>query len=618
MNFCGLDIETESIVEDAPEYALQPWRVKTREAVITSVGIYRGLTKSGSCHRWSDDDDLVKYLKEPYKIGKDFYFVTFNGIFDIAFLHAAGAAVSAYRWIDVMLLWKWVANSQQKERIPRWSLVDAVKELLPHEPWAHDFIEMKQLEDQDRDAVYWEKRAKADAFVTTKLAEHLWAMLTDKQRKSALIEAQCLVPVAKSWVRGVRMNFDEVEKKRPMVEAGMVELEEKLGVARTVLRSPKQLCDLLYNDWGLQVNDEHRTPKGDPSSSKAALTYLADHDDRVLEILRWRELNTQLTKFLESPLKAKNYLKTDSGVMHPAPRLFSTYTGRMTYSSKIQKKYPIGMALHQWPRNKDLRSLIQPPEGHDIVEYDATGQEMRLMAEFSQDRNLLDIFQSQPPFDDAHSFTGAQLAGLSFKQFLQLKAEGNKQITGEHGYRYQGKFTNLSNQYRVGVRKLRIMSRVQYGMNITFQKALEFQKAYFRLYPGIKQYWRDAIRRGYEQGYAETLSGRRFYLTDWHSNEWGTQQSAINLPIQGSGGDMKELAIAVLTQQLPDLEFGFDLHDALFMYIRKDHPDKMQVIKEGQQILNDLPYKLAWGWHPSIPIPWDCKWGPSWGEMEEL
>ena len=103
----------------------------------------------------------------------------------------------------------------------------------------------------------------------------------------------------------------------------------------------------------------------------------------------------------------------------------------------------------------------------------------------------------------------------------------------------------------------------------------------------------------------------------WNGDrKWGTESSAINFPIQGSGGDMKELAVATLCPQYPEFEYAFDLHDALFGYVDIDLPD--YVLLDMRQTLNDLPYKEVWGFEPPIPLPWDCQVGPHWGAMKEL
>ena len=613
MQLLGLDIETKSTVGDHPEYALQPWRLLDGEVKITHIGI-------------ADEKGRSKEitLDEIEALGKDYHLVTYNGVFDVAFLHAAGVPVDKLRWVDAMMWWKWVDNGQQAERIPAWSLADGVERWLTDLPWVDAFLRMKAQE--DRDDAYWADRAKLDAFATVLIARRAFNYLTAQQRRSVMIESMCIAPVAKSWVRGVRMDVANASAAAPRIKHEMSQIEQSLELLTPaddgtwqpskILRSPKQLREVLYETWGLPVDKAHLTDTGLPGTSKKALTYLADIDDRALEILAWRKLNTTLTKFIQSPSKAAAYL--GSNTLHPSPKLFATYTGRMTYGSKIQKKYPIGMALHQIPREKDIRKNVRPPIGHYLVQFDAAGQESRIMADKSQDPAMLHVFNQPPPNDDLHSFTGASLAGTSFERFLEMKAADNKLATGPQGFRYQGKFTNLSFQFRIGAPTFRIKTRVDYGMAVDYLKAKSFLDTAKRIYKGVPKYWKTAIRVGKELGYAETRAGRRFKLSYWSKDSrWSTEQSSINFPIQGTGGDMKELALAVMTQKHPEFEFGFDLHDALFMYIKKENLSK-ELIESAKHTLNNLPYREAWGWEPSIPIPWDCSIGEDWGSMRDV
>lgn len=616
MNFIGLDLETAPCEGQPDPYALQPWRAIEGTARITSCAISRSNRQGFSVIGHYPD------IKSLLKKGKGSIFATWNGIFDIAWLHACGQEVGEYQWVDAMLLWKWHLNGQRRELMPDWSLKAATEQYLLEESWVPAYLELKEREViPGEDDEYWELRGQLDALATVKLAELFWSRLNAKQRRSAAIESQCLVPVAESWVRGVDMDVRLADEMAEPIQVEMTRIENELRVTSKVLSSPKQMGELLYDSWGLPV--EHYTPKGARAANKTALTYLADKDPRATKILAWRKLNTQMTKFIKGSKKCLDYL--GSNTTHPQPRLFSTYTGRMTYSTRSGNKgeaakAKIGVPLHQWPRPKELRRLLMPPEGYLLVELDASGQEMRLMAEKSQDENLLHIFRSQKPFDDAHSFTGAQLSGLSFAAFLKGKADGNKQITGTHGYRYQGKFTNLSCQYRIGTKSLRIKIRVDYGMDLDFLTTKRFQDTYLRAYPGVKAYWTAAIRLGQELGFAETIAGRRFRLEFWDAeNYWGTSSSAINHPIQGTGADMKELALANMTLKFPEFKFAFDLHDGLFFYlpVQCAKAIKRKVIA-AREMLNNLDYQSAWGWTPSVPLPWDASVGKNWGEMEEL
>lgn len=644
-------------VGDAPQvYALQPWRALEGTARITAmatasavdyddfVDVRSGLAVDDKICTLNTD---LPAMQSRLDALEGHSVVTWSGVFDIGWIYASGLRGGKIRWMDAMLLWKTVDNSQLKEMKPAWSLAEGVKRWCLDEPWAADFLIMKAEEHQaGEDDQYWQQRCKMDAYATARIATKCWAALTPKQQKTELIESACIAPVAKSWIRGVRLDVQAAAAKAPIITDEMRAIETKLRVLtvpnlklkdhrdRTinyyvdgecwqwlpskVLSSPKQLGELLFGSWGLvPKNFSEKTEL--PSTDKKALTYLADHDDRIIDILRWRMLNTQYTKFIKGITQCSEYLHSDT--CHPQPKIGSTYTRRMTYKSKSGSKgeaakAKAGIALHQFPRPKTMRKLILPPKGKMLGELDAAGQEMRFMCIYSKDPKLTEIFQSGK---DVHSNTGAAIAGMDYDVFMKGLALKNETIAGPHGLRYQGKFTNLSNLYRIGIKTLRIKARVDYGMDVDWNTAKRWQDTIFREYVEIKTYWKEAIFRGREQGYAETLGGRRFGLNFWGNKEmrWATESSAINTPIQGSGADQKELALAVMTRRFPLLEFGFDLHDGLFVY-PDAADDYKSTMLEVRDCLDHLPYGDAWGFEPEIPLPWDASVGPSWGELEEL
>lgn len=254
-----------------------------------------------------------------------------------------------------------------------------------------------------------------------------------------------------------------------------------------------------------------------------------------------------------------------------------------------------------------------------LAEFDAEGQEARFMADFSGDETMINIFNRPSPEDDLHSFTGAQVSGMSFAEFLEGKANGDESIVGPRGFRYQGKFCNLSMQYRIGIRTLRIKARVDYGMDVPFSTAKYWDKTYHRTYLRVKEYWARAIKEARQNRYAETLGGRRFKITEFSNPDliWASESSAINFPIQGSGADMKELALAIMTLQHPEFRFAWDLHDGLFFRVRNS-PTVIEQMLEAQNTLNNLNYKEAWHWEPRIPMPWSIAIGENWGSLEEI
>jgi DNA polymerase-1 len=614
----GIDIETKSLDDAHQEYALMPWTLAVGKSAITDISVSTSDGKSKTIPY--TPHGALALFKELAEMKAQL--IWWNGIFDLAFLYAAGHDLSGFLHVDGMHLWKWVKNSQRTELgTHKWDLASAAKYWLKDLPWIDEFVAMKKAGNDKvagEDSKYWTDRASMDAYATVLIAKRCWDELTEQQRRAAAVEGMCMMPNAKAWFKGIRINVHKCAEMAPILTHEMELIERRLGVRNaepvwkpsTILRSPKQKAKLVYETWGFEC--KRFTDRNAPSTDKAALTYLADQDDRFIDLLRWSELNTQVSKFINTPQEASKYL--ESTYLHPSPKLFSTYTGRMTYTGKTKNKFKTGCALHQWPRNKNLRKLVCPPPGKKLVEFDASGQESRIMAIQSQDHTLLSIFQNDM---DVHSYMGSRLGGIPYEKFLELKAAGNEVVTGEHGLRYQGKFCNLSMQYRAGAKTLRIQSRVQYGMDVDFQTVINWKTAYLQTYPGIEHYWKTAIRKAKELGYAETLAGRRFYIDRWSQDyRWGSESSAINFPIQGTGGDMKELAVAVLTQKHPEFEYAFDLHDALFGYVDEDMPDEQLLVM--RETLNSLPYESVWGVKPPIPLLWDCQVGPNWGEMKEL
>jgi DNA polymerase I-like protein with 3'-5' exonuclease and polymerase domains len=135
----------------------------------------------------------------------------------------------------------------------------------------------------------------------------------------------------------------------------------------------------------------------------------------------------------------------------------------------------------------------------------------------------------------------------------------------------------------------------------------------------VPRYWDRTIQQVKQQGYAETLAGRRVQVVgDWSGKDgWQMESTAIIYPIQGTGADQKYLAFKVLKDYIININayFAWDLHDGIYLYVPDDKVEQAAV--EITRLLNNLPYREAWDFTPSIPLPWDCKYGPGWGGLKE-
>lgn len=586
MKLAGFDLETSG---------LEPWN-----GSIYSMAYYE---TQGATYKEPSKEDIRALLT--HCRDNDIRIVGWNVMFDITWLIAEGFIdlVRECKWLDGMLLLK---------RIDGWrnsyGLKTVVAEKWPQ--YADYAIDDFSKPDSDE---RWDKLLKYnlnDVVFTLTLAKEYLSQMSEKEIEMALIEADVLPELAQAWLDGIYIDANAVaslkQENAAMIEQYIIEL----NISPEVIASPKQLAETIYGEWELPIIE--RTEKGAPSTSKDALNKLAvefPSDDRIAKLLGMRKCMTIKGKYIEAVEKSMEHHKAP--ITHPQPQAGGTYTSRLTYSSKQGKNkdtVQTGIALHQWSRDKRVRAELIPPPGYLLGEWDFSGQEMRLMADASMDDTLLSVFLDGV---DGHAFMGASIKKLDWQW-----VRDNQDIDSlAKEARYLGKFANLSLQYRIGIPTMRIKALTQYQLNLSEAETVQIKDTYLRTYPKVTDYWRTAIAFANKHGYAETRGGHRIQLDDME--DYSQQQTAINFPIQGTGGDMKLLALSVIKNDFArlGLHFAWDLHDALFLYI----PDDSKAIKTAmyvQETLSNLPYKKVWGWEPAVPMPVDGKIGKSWGSLK--
>lgn len=292
----------------------------------------------------------------------------------------------------------------------------------------------------------------------------------------------------------------------------------------------------------------------------------------------------------------------------------------MTYGSKQGKgvkAVQTGFALHQEKRGAEFRAILRAPPGYTLVEFDAAGQEFRWMAIASRDEQMLQLCL---PGEDPHSFMGAAIAERDYRHMIKSLESPEKEIAKQaKADRQLGKIGNLSLQYRTSAKKLRVVARVQYDIPMNLPQAERIRETYLRTYKGVPRYWEQQIAATKRNGYVETFAGRRVVVKgNWSGMfGWSMGSTAINYRIQGTGADQKYLAMLVVKDYVRSIGayFAWDLHDGLYFYVPDDKVKEALV--EMKKRLDNLPYQEAWGFTPPIPLPFDAKVGPSWGQLRE-
>jgi DNA polymerase-1 len=560
-----------------------------------------------------------------FAISTNRYFVGWNIAFDVGWLIAYGLydKVQQVKWFDAMLFWRHLeirpgylnAEGEYSEKQSFRLKDDAMPKFFPDQAGYEEDVDYHDTSEESVKKLF--EYNKADVNFTIRIAEKVFNALTPEQQKVAIIEADCIPMVAyANYRQGMAVDKEAVDKLSSdlleVSERTLAELEQ-FGATPKVLGSSKQLAALMFNQWGMTPLKVSKKT-GNPSTDKETLYELAFDDSRAKVIRDYREAIGNRKKFAENVIESTKYWGSD--VTRPSAIIFGTYSGRMTYASaqgRNKDKRQTGFALHQMKRGKEFRKIIKAPDGYVLYEFDAAGQEFRLMACASGDETMLNLCA---PGEDPHGFMGASIARVDYRELIQKVSEGDKKFKEN---RQLGKVANLSLGYRTSAPKLKSVARVQYQLPMDLDEAKKIHQTYRTTYPGVPRYWKSQIALCKDAGYVETFAGRRVQLGHiWtRENTWSLESTAINYRIQGTGADMKYLALSVLKQFLyaNGCYFYFELHDGIYILIPEGN-DK-SIAAQIQQKLNNLPYKKAWGWTPPITLPWDCKAGANWGDMKE-
>lgn len=620
----AFDVETSG---DKDLYGLQPNRLPRGEAAITSAAFATGPT-------FEESRGVVAPTKKQLRkvlvacANKSVPILGWNVAFDAAWLIAMGLRdeVHACKWVDGMLAWKHMANCPRAlpYKPESYSLKNAVATFEPDHKGYEDGVD---FDDMSPEMIKRRlKYNRDDAFLTYSVTKSIVDRLNKAQQKCWAVDCASIPLVADTYVNGIHMDRAKAETLSHALlgeyKKAVVQLRlDGNDVTEEALNSPKQLSELLYDDWGLPVLKH--TDKGARSTDRDTLKRLAGSDPRAAVVNTYREAKNNRTKFAEGTVSSLNY--TGEDVSYPRANMFGTYTGRMTYSSKLGKgksEVPLGVPLHQWKRGSEFRDIIRPPDGYTLMELDWASQEFRWVATLSGDETMLSLCREG---EDAHTFMGANISQRDYRAEQRLLAAGDAEAKAR---RQLGKVGNLSLQYRTSAGTLQTVARKNYDVHMTDNTARAVWATYRATYTNVPEYWDSQIEFGKMNGFVETQAGRRVTVGTW--GEWGTAlqdasidrwvrgSTCINAPIQGSGADQKYLGLAVVQDILKKYGglFYYELHDGLFFIAPDDKALKM--CEELQRKLSHLPYEKVWGKTYPIEFPVDAKVGKTWGQLQEI
>ncbi|MCP3852063.1 MAG: DNA polymerase I [Gammaproteobacteria bacterium] len=400
--------------------------------------------------------------------------------------------------------------------------------------------------------------AAEDADITLRLHEALWPKLQEQAGLKALfneVELPLLSVLSRIERNGVKVNADLLHQQSQAIGEQLKKIEteafEMAGDAFN-MASPKQIQTVLFEKMGLPVKS--KTPKGQPSTSESVLQELAlDYPmpKLILEHRSLAKLKSTYTDKLPLQIDAK------TGRVHTSYNQAVAVTGRLSSTEPNLQNIPIRTA-----QGRKVRQAFVAPEGKKIVAADYSQIELRIMAHLSEDSGLLSAFEQGL---DVHKATAAEVFGVELEAVSTDQRRSAKAIN--FGLIYGMSAFGLAKQLDIGRKD-----------------AQGYIDLYFARYPGVKDYMDRMRELAKEQGYVETVFGRRLYIPEINSRNGQRRQyaerTAINAPMQGSAADIIKRAMFNMDRWLAEEAVAGGEFDGIMMTMQV-HDELVFEVPEG-------------------------------------
>lgn len=374
--------------------------------------------------------------------------------------------------------------------------------------------------------------------VLTDIEMPLVPVLARIERQGALVDANLL------GIQSVELGDKLVALER---EAFAIAGEE------FNLSSPKQLGVILYEKLGLPIIS--KTAKGQPSTAEAVLAELAEQDFPLPKVLmQYRSMSKLKSTYTD---RLPEQINPRTGRIHTSYHQAVTATGRLSSSDPNLQNIPIRTA-----EGRRIRQAFVAPKGYKLLAADYSQIELRIMAHLAKDEGLLHAFRNNL---DVHSATAAEVFGVDLADVTTDQRRSAKAIN--FGLIYGMSAFGLAKQ--IGVDR---------------KQSQAYIDRYFARYPGVLDYMERTRTQAAEQGYVETIFGRRLYLPEINAKNpalrKGAERTAINAPMQGTAADIIKKAMVAVDNWLSasglDARVILQVHDELVLEVREDLVDQVR------------------------------------------
>jgi len=347
--------------------------------------------------------------------------------------------------------------------------------------------------------------------------------------------------------------------------------------------SPKQLGEILFGKLNL-VDKPKKTKTGQYSTAEDVLSYLADDHKIIADVLEYRGLSKLKSTYVDA---LPNQVNPETQRIHTNYMQTVAATGRLSSTDPNLQNIPI-----RTERGRQVRkAFVTRDENYTLLAADYSQIELRIIAALSQEENMMAAFQSG---EDIHASTAAKVFNVALEDVTREQRSNAKTVN--FGIIYGVSAFGLSNQ-----------------TDLDRSEAKELIDTYYKTYPKLRAYMDDQVAFARENGYVETVLGRRRYLKDINSSNavvrGAAERNAVNAPIQGSAADIIKIAMINIHKKFQELncksKMLLQVHDELVFDI---HNDELEDMKKLIQDEMQNAYKME------VPLNVEVGTGQNWLE----
>jgi DNA polymerase I len=402
--------------------------------------------------------------------------------------------------------------------------------------------------------------AAEDADVTLQLATVFSPILDKAETKKLFDEIEVpLIPVLASMEReGINLDVPFLKSMSETMQKEIQDFEQKIyetAGEKFNLASPKQLGDILFDKLKIGGAKQKKTKTGQYATGEEVLSYLANEHQIVKDILEWRQMVKLQSTYIEA---LPNQVDKKTGRVHTDYMQTVAATGRLSSNNPNLQNIPI-----RTERGRLIRkAFIARDENYTLLSADYSQIELRIIAALSGEENMIAAFQNK---EDIHKSTAAKVFNVPLDEVTSAQRSNAKTVN--FGIIYGVSAFGLSNQ-----------------TSLSRSESAALIDAYYKTYPKLKAYMQEQVDFARENGYVQTVLGRRRYLKDINSANavvrGGAERNAVNAPIQGSAADIIKIAMINIHKKLVAENWKskmlLQVHDELVFDVHLSELEKIQ------------------------------------------